>query len=269
LIWAGIKNDRFRAVFFRLNLDESQFVRYYTCKLLSRILMTTEPSPQIDALLSIDSSNITTVIDKGVEIQGNVKVTNGRTLLISGCIRGRVDSDGPVIVNLDALVNGSITAKALQVAGRVERMTDDDLIDVAGAMVLAETAVVNCDAECAGIQTAYGAVMHGSFRPHKPTNKGPAAPAPAHVSQIAPVRAVTPTIASNHSPAPVAEASPVVKVLHTAAVYSPRPAAAPLAAVQAPNNSAPMEARTSGFSALTPEVDLDTSDSLLRGFQNT
>ena len=129
--------------------------------------MNTDTAPQIDELLAVDEGRITTLIDAGVEITGTVCVTNGRALLVSGTVIGNVRSDGPVIVNRGGVVRGSIAAASLQIAGCVERLTDQDLIDVSGAMVLAATGVVKCDAVSAGVKTAYGAVMHGSFRPRQ------------------------------------------------------------------------------------------------------
>lgn len=120
----------------------------------------------IDELLSVDQASITTLIDVGVNIVGKVTVSNGRSLLISGCVEGEVESDGAILVNLGGVIRGSIKAKSLQVAGLVERTNDNDLIQVFGPLILAETAVVNCDVVSEGLKTSYGAVMNGSFRPH-------------------------------------------------------------------------------------------------------
>lgn len=122
--------------------------------------------PFIDELLEVDANSITTMIDEGVEIHGKVCVANGRAILISGKVVGSVESNGVVIVNVGGNVEGSIKAKSLQVGGQIERISENDLIHVSGIMILAATAVVNCDAQTGGVKTAYGAIMDGRFRPH-------------------------------------------------------------------------------------------------------
>lgn len=123
-------------------------------------------SLHIDELLAVDESSITTLIDVGVTVTGKISVTNGTSLLISGCVDGEVESNGAILVNLGGIIRGSVKAKSLQVAGLIERIKDDDLIQVFGPMILAETAVVNCDVVSEGLKSSYGAVMNGSFRPH-------------------------------------------------------------------------------------------------------
>lgn len=122
---------------------------------------------QLDELLAVDADSITTLIDAGVVINGSIHVANGRTLLVGGTVRGEIHSDGAVVVNSNGCVYGSVKAQTLQVAGLVERVKDDDVINVAGAMVLASTAVVNCDAVTGGLKAAYGAVMSGRFKSHE------------------------------------------------------------------------------------------------------
>lgn len=121
----------------------------------------------IDELLAVDESSITTLIDAGVSIIGKIIVTNGRTLLISGTVEGGIESDGSVLVNFGGTVRGSLNVKSLQVAGLIERAKEDDLVQVFGPLILAETAVINCDVTSEGLKTSYGAVMNGSFRPNK------------------------------------------------------------------------------------------------------
>lgn len=127
---------------------------------------------QLDELLEVDAGSISTLIDFGVEIAGSIRVANGKTLLVSGTVRGEIHSDGAVVVNKGGCVHGSVKAQSLQVAGLVERVKDDDCINVAGAMVLAPTAVVNCDAVTGGLKAAYGAVMSGRFKSHEKAPAG-------------------------------------------------------------------------------------------------
>lgn len=122
-------------------------------------------SISIDELLSIEASSITTLIDSDVKIEGKIFVNNGRSVLISGVVEGSIESNGAVIINSGGRVIGSIKSKSLQVAGSIDQLKDEDLIEVFGPIILAETAVVNCNVVSDGIKTVYGAVMSGSFRP--------------------------------------------------------------------------------------------------------
>lgn len=122
-------------------------------------------SSEIDELLAINESEILTLIDEGVEITGKIYINNGTAILITGTVVGEIISNGLVIVNLGGVVRGSIAAKGLQVAGTVERLDDDNLINIDGTMVLSDTAVINCNAVTRGIKTAHGAVMRGHFSP--------------------------------------------------------------------------------------------------------
>ncbi|HWS28257.1 MAG TPA: polymer-forming cytoskeletal protein [Xanthomonadales bacterium] len=121
-------------------------------------------TPSLDQLLDISSEEITTLIDRGVVIEGVLRVTNGRSILVSGEVHGSIVSNGAVVINQDAAVIGSIQAKSLQVGGKITGK-DSDLLDIAGPIVLTKTAILGVNAVSDGVQTEYGAVVNGHFRP--------------------------------------------------------------------------------------------------------
>lgn len=123
--------------------------------------------PSLDQLLSIKAEELTTLIDVGVVIEGVLHVTNGRSVLISGEVRGAIESNGSVVINEGATVIGSIRAKSLQVSGSVRAAKETDVVDIEGPIVLTKSAVVACDAVSDGVQTEFGAVMNGRFRPRE------------------------------------------------------------------------------------------------------
>jgi cytoskeletal protein CcmA (bactofilin family) len=163
----------------------------------------TETENYLDDLLAVNESSITSLIDEGVACHGKLVITNGKTLLVSGSVFGGIDSNGSVIINQGGLVHGAISAKSLQVAGTIERISDADLIHVEGAMILSDTAVVNCDAKTGGAKIAYGACMYGRFSSHEkshsaaqPLQTNPGAetiePSKAHPGSARKVEAYTP-----------------------------------------------------------------------------
>lgn len=67
--------------------------------------------------LRIDDISINTVIGKGSEIKGNIKV-NG-VVRIDGDIDGNLETDGNVIIGENARIRGNINAKSIIVGGIV------------------------------------------------------------------------------------------------------------------------------------------------------
>ncbi len=65
--------------------------------------------------LRIDDISINTIIGKGSEIKGNIKV-NG-FVRIDGDIDGNLETDGNVIVGENARIRGNINAKSIIVGG--------------------------------------------------------------------------------------------------------------------------------------------------------
>lgn len=142
-------------------------------------------TPSLDQLLDISSEEITTLIDRGVVIEGVLRVANGKSILVSGEVRGSIVSNGAVVINENAVVIGSIRAKSLQVSGKVAAARDDDLVDIEGPIVLTKTAVMGVNAVSDGVQTAYGAVMNGRFSPRSEEEKmAEREPAPEPIPSI-------------------------------------------------------------------------------------
>jgi cytoskeletal protein CcmA (bactofilin family) len=119
----------------------------------------------LDQLLEVDQNSITTIVDAGVLFEGKLTVTGNKTVLISGTLRGKIESDGAVIVNGGAEIVGSIKARSVQIAGVVKRNQKDDLIDVAEVLVLAKGAKMQCDAIYGDLKAEHGVVIAGSIRP--------------------------------------------------------------------------------------------------------
>lgn len=132
--------------------------------------------PEIHALLQVDQNDVTTLVDAGVEIEGVIRNKSTKALLISGRVIGSIESQGPVIINVGAEVVGSVKAKSMQLAGRVTRRNADDCLNIDGPLVVAKSAHMGCDAECAGVQLEYGATIDGSIRPKPAREAVPQAP---------------------------------------------------------------------------------------------
>jgi cytoskeletal protein CcmA (bactofilin family) len=183
---------------------------------------TKNACPPVDKLMGIESKDVTSLVDDGVEIEGVIRIKNGQAILITGTVVGSIDSNGPVIINTTGEVRGSIKASALQVGGKVLRSDESDLLVIDGPLVLSETSHLGCDAESTGVQMAYGASIDGSIRPRKDSDgkiipaqslKQAAVTAPV---AVAPSRSVVP-------PAAPAVASPAASQLGTPFVAAPAP----------------------------------------------
>lgn len=161
---------------------QMRFVQWSSHKLLNRFTMEQSGAPQLDRLLSIKAEELTTLIDQGVVIEGILRVTNGKSVLISGSIQGGIESNGSIVINMGAVVSGSIRAKSLQVSGQVSARNESDVMDIEGPIVLTRTALIEIDAVSDGIQTEFGAVMNGRFRPRE--EKRMPTPAPVPVSSV-------------------------------------------------------------------------------------
>ena len=165
------------------------------------------PCPQIDKLIGVAQSEVTSLVDEGVEIEGTIRIKNAQAILITGTVIGNIESNGAVVINTTGEVRGSINAKALQIAGRVVRDKDTDMINVDGPLVLQETAYLGCDAESVGVQMAYGASIDGSIRPRK--EDGVAVPLQRVTPAAVPVAPAKPVVAVVTSSAPVSTPAPV------------------------------------------------------------
>lgn len=119
----------------------------------------------IDQLLSVAPEDITTLVDLGCEFRGDLIINTGRALLVSGKVVGTIVSTGSVLINAGAEVHGSIRCRSLQVAGKIVRRNNEDILDIEEAIVLSKSARVSCDARAAGLKTEYGCGFNGRFEP--------------------------------------------------------------------------------------------------------
>jgi cytoskeletal protein CcmA (bactofilin family) len=124
-------------------------------------------SPQLDELLEVEPSSITTMIDAGVHFEGKITVNTGKTVLISGKVTGQIDSNGAVIINRGGEVNGTLKAKSVQVAGVIRRQTESDRVDIEGTLVLAKGAKVVCDAIYGDLKADHGVQISGHMQPRE------------------------------------------------------------------------------------------------------
>ena len=80
--------------------------------------------------LRIDDISINTVIGKGSEIKGNIKV-NG-VVRIDGDIDGNLETDGNVIIGENARIRGNINAKSIVIGDILShkvQIEDDALVN--------------------------------------------------------------------------------------------------------------------------------------------
>lgn len=160
-------------------------------------------SPSLDRLLAIKAEELTTLIDSGVTIEGVLRVTSGKSVLISGEVVGGIISNGSIVINEGGVVVGSIVAKSLQVSGLVRAGRDSDFMDIEGPIVLTRTAVIACDAVSDGVQTEFGCVMNGRFRPREesaPSRASEGAAVVQRAEATASVRPVAPVLQAVQRP---------------------------------------------------------------------
>lgn len=121
-------------------------------------------APAIHEALQINAAEITTLVGELVEIEGVIRNNSERAILISGKLTGGIESSGPVIIAAGAEVSGFVKAKSLQLAGKIIRRSDTDLIQVSGTMVVTKTGHMGCDVECGGVLMELGATPDGVIR---------------------------------------------------------------------------------------------------------
>lgn len=98
--------------------------------------MSDTQKKSLEELLVVDQDLITTSIDEGIKIIGNVTCNTGKAMLISGEVEGEVSSNGAVIVNESGSVKGSIHARSIKLAGRIEKLPGSS------SMIVAEDVIV-------------------------------------------------------------------------------------------------------------------------------
>lgn len=126
---------------------------------------TRREMPALDELLAIDNSNIRSLIDENVTFEGKLTVKGDAAILISGKVIGEVVSDGVVIINSDAVVEGSVSARCLQLGGTIMRRNQNDKVDVGDVLVLARGARLQCDAIYGDMKAEHGVRIAGAIQP--------------------------------------------------------------------------------------------------------
>lgn len=135
--------------------------------------MNTDHTPALDELLQIDPQSIRSLIDRDVHFEGKLSVRSDTVILVSGQVTGEIHSEGVVIINADAVVNGTIRARGLQVGGRVVRRSPEDRIDVEGVLVLAKGARLEVDAVYGDLKAEHGVRISGNLSPRDLAEEAP------------------------------------------------------------------------------------------------
>ena len=104
--------------------------------------------------LRIDDISINTIIGKGSEIKGNVKV-NG-FVRIDGDIDGNLETDGNVIIGENARLRGNLTAKSVIIGGIIK----GNIHAAESVKVLSDAAVIG-DILSKKVQVEASAIFHG------------------------------------------------------------------------------------------------------------
>lgn len=90
-------------------------------------------------LIEIDRAAITTILGTGVELNGTIRCTTGKTVLISGAFIGDIQSNGAVIIEEAGLVRGSIHAKKIHLSGTIDETNDSNSIVADERIVITKT----------------------------------------------------------------------------------------------------------------------------------
>ena len=112
----------------------------------------------MDELLRIDEDVFSTIIDDGVEIKGDITCTSGKAILISGKFVGDIVSNGTVVINASGLVCGSVSAKRIKLAGRIDH--PDGVVEAEEAIIVAKTGSVSAASlTYGGLEMEFGALI--------------------------------------------------------------------------------------------------------------
>ena len=154
--------------------------------------MTPNPS-QVTA-----NESISTVIDAGILIDGNIKVESGKSLLIKGQFTGSLESNGVVVIGEGAVCIGSLTAREVRVAGAIRKSGAGvpNTVVAKEALVVEGTGIIDTDTLSYGaIELQYGARVAGTLSPiqgvESPKQEPRVQPQTVHRTPV-------------HTPAPVA-----------------------------------------------------------------
>jgi cytoskeletal protein CcmA (bactofilin family) len=112
---------------------------------------------------SANANDGTTIIDQDVEIQGVLRISGQKSIVINGRVEGEIHSDGHVRVDTVGVINGSINAEDMVIAGRVD--TDKD-VNVVGRLTVCKGGVLIANRIIYGdLSHESGARMSGQLEP--------------------------------------------------------------------------------------------------------
>lgn len=182
------------------------------------------------------NESITTVIDKGIHIDGFIKVDSGKALLIKGQFTGSLESNGVVVIGEGAVCIGSITARQVRVAGTIRKSDNDrpNIVVAKEALIVESSGVVDTDTLSYGaIELQFGARVAGALSPIggvEETKQEQRLQSVPRQSTPAPASNQTATASSTVSPAarapavaPAPAAPAVVRTGPTPVAVSPMP----------------------------------------------
>lgn len=100
----------------RQNAEENRFSGYTSCFSKCETDKTEQKMADIkEKELVEDENKIDTVIADDIEFQGNLKFKN--SLKIKGTFRGRIETEGQIIIGREASVSADIKAKIVSISG--------------------------------------------------------------------------------------------------------------------------------------------------------
>lgn len=161
---------------------------------------------QDDARFQTAPESITTVIDKGVHIEGTIKVDSGKSVLIHGEFTGKLESNGVVIISEGAVCTGSVSASKIRLAGTIRKGNDGDSSSVVakeGLLVERTGRLETDELSYSGIELQYGAKISGAMVPMGGVDAPLVEEVQTSAAAPAPVVAAVPAA----SPAPAAPVS--------------------------------------------------------------
>jgi len=125
-----------------------------------------DDTSRVDELLFYDPRDPHTLIDSSCTLAGDISCdARDRVIVVAGKLIGTIRSASPVVVLAGGLVEGSVRAPRLTIAGRITRRTDDDGVVVDGELALAATGSLECSAVYESLHTERGAALAGVLVP--------------------------------------------------------------------------------------------------------
>lgn len=103
------------------------------------------------------------MIDEDVEIQGRLTVRGCRELVVRGLVDGHIESAGRVVIDAGGVLRGTLSARELEVAGRIE---GGELVRVEGLLDMRSGGQLHAGRIVYGeLQHERGARMSGELAP--------------------------------------------------------------------------------------------------------